>query len=173
MFYSLSLIDHAMASKAKKSTRAWNLLRGSGSSFSDPPVPSHIRFRDEKANTNFFENFQNRGVHLELQVILSDFSNTALPEVIQTRGWESLCGKPERCPIVFIQEFYSNMHGINTSVPCFVTTFKGTHIVVTPDLISEVLHVPKVAHSNYPGCEHLRTVFRDELLSHFCETPST
>ena len=73
---------------------------------------------------------------------------------------------------MFIQEFYSNIHGIDTSVPQFVTTFKGTRIVVTLDLISEVLHVPKVAHPNYPGYDCLRTVSRDKLISHFCETPS-
>ena len=73
---------------------------------------------------------------------------------------------------MFIQEFYSNIHDINTSVPRFATTFRGTRIVVTPDLISEVLHVLWVVHPNYPSCERLRTVSRDELLSHFCETPS-
>ena len=51
-------------------------------------------------------------------------------------------------------------------------TFWGTHIVVTSDLIFEVLHVPRVAHPDYPGCECLRIMSRDELLSHFCETPS-
>ena len=44
--------------------------------------------------------------------------------------------------------------------------------VVTPDLISEVLHVPRVAHPDYPGCDHLKTVSKDELLSLFYETPS-
>ena len=44
--------------------------------------------------------------------------------------------------------------------------------MVTPDLISKVLHVPRVVHPNYPNCEHLRTVSRDELWSHFCKTPS-
>ena len=72
---------------------------------------------------------------------------------------------------MFIQEFYSNMHAIDTFVPQFATTFRGTRIVVTPDLISEVLHVPRVAHPNYPSCERLRTVSRDELISHFCEKP--
>jgi len=47
---------------------------------------------------------------------------------------------------MFIQEFYSNTHGIDTSVPQFVTTFKGTRIVVTLNLIFEVLHVPRVMH---------------------------
>ena len=51
-------------------------------------------------------------------------------------------------------------------------TFQDTRIVVTPDLISEVLHVLKVAHPDYPGCERLRTMSRDKLLSHFCQTPS-
>ena len=73
---------------------------------------------------------------------------------------------------MFIQEFYSNIHGINTFIPRFATTFRGIRIVVTLYLISEVLHVPRVAHPDYHGCEHLRIVYNDELLSHFCETPS-
>ena len=55
---SLSLLDRrAMTPKVRKSTPVWNPLRGSESSSSNPPVPSHIWFRDEKAKTNFFENF--------------------------------------------------------------------------------------------------------------------
>ena len=65
---------------------------------------------------------------------------------------------------MFIQEFYSNIHDIDTFVPQFVSTFRGTRIIVTSDLISEVLHVPKVAHLDYPGCEHFRTVSRDDLM---------
>ena len=74
-------------------------------------------------------------------MILSDFFDTPLSDVIHIRGWESLCEIPLRCPTVFTQEFYSNMHGIDTFVPQFVTTFRGTHIIVTPDLISEILHI--------------------------------
>ena len=73
---------------------------------------------------------------------------------------------------MFIQEFYSNIHGIHTSVPQFSMTFQATRIVVTSDLISEVLHVLRVSHLNYLGCEHFWTVSRDKLLSHFYETPS-
>ena len=61
---------------------------------------------------------------------------------------------------------------MDTSVPQLVMTFRGTHIVVTPDLISEVLYVSRVAHPDYPGCDRLWTVSRDEFLSHFCETHS-
>ena len=64
------------------------------------------------------------------------------------------------------------MHGINTFVTQFAMTLRGIHIVVTPNLVFEILHVPRVAHPDYLTCQRLRTVSKDELLSHFCETPS-
>ena len=73
---------------------------------------------------------------------------------------------------MFIQEFYSNIYGFDTFVPQFATIFRGTRIILTQDLIFEALHVPRVAHPNYLGCERLQIVSRDEPLSHFCETPS-
>ena len=119
---SLSLIDCAMAPKARKSTSARNPF-GSGSSSSNPIPSLHVQFCDEKARKDFLENFQECGVHPKRHVILSDFSDTPLPAVIRTRGWESLLESPLRCPIMFIQEFYSNIHSIDTSVPRFATTF--------------------------------------------------
>ena len=65
------------------------------------------------------------------------------------------------------------MHRFNYSIPQFVTRVQGIHMVVTPDIVSEVLHIPRVAHLDYPGYKHHQTVSRAELLSHFCETPST
>ena len=44
-------------------------------------------------------------------------------------------------------------------------------IPVTPQLVADVLHVPRIEFPNYPSYEHLRTVFRDELMSSFCERP--
>ena len=46
-------------------------------------------------------------------------------------------------------------------------------MVVTPGIVSKVLHVPRVTHPNYPSCEHLRIVSKDKLSSLFCETPSS
>ena len=74
---------------------------------------------------------------------------------------------------MFIQEFRSNIHRIDTSVPQFARTFQGRSIVVTLNLISEVLHVLWVALPDYPNYDRLQIMSRDELLSHFCETPST
>ena len=36
-----------------------------------------------------------------------------------------------------------------------------------------VLHVPRVTHPNYLGCDHLRTMSKDELSSLLYETPSS
>ena len=74
---------------------------------------------------------------------------------------------------MIIQEFYSNMHGFDTSVPHLITHIRGTCIVVTPDIVFEVLHVPRVTHPDYPSCNHLRTMSKDDLSSLFCETPSS
>ena len=171
----VSYISCIMAPK-RKSTLSRNPHRFEASSSSSPsePTPSHIRFRDEKAKLDFFENFSWRGIHLERQVILSNFSNTDLPTVIHSSGWESLCGVPITCPFMIIQEFYSNIHGFYYSIPPqFVTRVRGIRMVVTLDIVSEVLHVPRVVHPNYPSYEHLRTVSKDELASLFCETPSS
>ena len=44
--------------------------------------------------------------------------------------------------------------------------------MVTLDIVSDVLRVPRVKHPNYPDCDHLRTVSKDELKFSFCECPS-
>ena len=103
---------------------------------------------------------------------MSDFFDTDLPVVIHSRGWESLRDVSVTCPSMLIQEFYSNMHGFDYSVPLFVTCVRGTRIVVTSDIVSNVLHVLRVAHPDYPSCDRLRTVSKDELISSFCERPS-
>ena len=132
-----------------KSTSSQNPLRSGASSSSDL-TPYSVQFHDDEAQKDFSENFCKRGIHSKRHVILSDFSNIDLPIVIHSRGRESLCGVSVTCPSVIIQEFYSNMHGINTSIPYFFSCVRGTHIVVTPEIVSE-----------------------DKLSSRFCETPSS
>ena len=168
---SLSLPDKLRMALKQKSTLTQNPFHSESSSSTNLP-PLHVQFCNEKAYHDFSENFSKYGVHPERHVILSDFADTALPDVIHTWGWESLCEIPLRCPIVFIREFYSNMHGMDTFAPQFTTVLRGTRIVVTLDLIFEILHVLQIAHPNYPGCQRLRTVSKVELLSHFYETPS-
>ena len=64
------------------------------------------------------------------------------------------------------------MHGIDHSVPLFFTRVRGTRIPITPRLVADVLRVPRIEFPDYPSCEHLRTVSKDELMSAFCEHPS-
>ena len=120
LIVSLSLflaLVYSMAPK-RKSTPSQNPLR-SGISFSSNPTPSSVWFLDDKARKEYLENFCRQGIHLERHVVLSDFSDTNLPTVIYSRGLESLCDIPVTYPFVIIQEFYSNMHRINTSIPHF------------------------------------------------------
>ena len=65
------------------------------------------------------------------------------------------------------------MHRFDYFIPQFSTRVWGIHMVVTPDIVSKVLHVPRVAHLNYPVSERLRIVSKDELVSLFCETLSS
>ena len=65
------------------------------------------------------------------------------------------------------------MHGIDTSIPQFATHIRGTRIIIIPEIISEILHIPRVSHPNYRACPRLRAVSKDKLLSFFYETPSS
>ena len=65
------------------------------------------------------------------------------------------------------------MHRIDTSVPHFFSRIRGTRIVVTPEIVSEVLHIPSIAYLVYLGYMRLRTMSKDEFSSHFYETPSS
>ena len=73
-----------------------------------------------------------------------DFADTNLPDVIQSWGWESLYDDLVTCPLMLIQEFYSNMHRIDRSVPLFFTSVRDTRIHVTPQLVADVLHVSRI-----------------------------
>ena len=114
----------------RKSTSARNPLSFDAFSSTDPS-PSTVQFGDDDTFKAFSKNFSRRGIHSERQVILSDFADTDLPSVIHSKGWESLCDVSVTCPLVLIQEFYSNMHGIDRLVPLFFTRVRGTRIPIT------------------------------------------
>ena len=65
------------------------------------------------------------------------------------------------------------MHGFDISVPHFFSRVWGLRIVVTLDIVYEVIHILRVAHPDYPGYNRLRIVSKDELSSLLCETPSS
>ena len=121
LFLPLNLFTLVVSVALKhKSTPAQNPLHFGASSSTDPS-PSNVRFRDDDAFKAFSENFSRCGIHSKCQVILSNFADTDLPSVIHSRGWESLCDVPVICPLVLIQEFYSNLHRIDRSIPFFFT----------------------------------------------------
>ena len=64
------------------------------------------------------------------------------------------------------------MHGIDRSVPLFFTRVQGMHIPVIPQLVADELRVPRIEFPDYPSCERLWTMSKDELMAAFCERPS-
>ena len=62
---------------------------------------------------------------------------------------------------MFIQKFYFNIHAIHTSFPQYTMVFRGTHIVVNPELIFKVLRVLRVVHPDYPS--HLVSILSLEM----------
>ena len=64
------------------------------------------------------------------------------------------------------------MHEFGSSVPLFSTRIRGMRIVVTLQLVANVLRVPRVEHLDYPRYERLRAVSKDEMISTFCKRPS-
>ena len=65
------------------------------------------------------------------------------------------------------------MHRFDFLVAQFSTRIRGVHIVVTLNIVSKVFHVLRVAHPDYPSCDHLRIVSKDALMSLFYETSSS
>ena len=59
------------------------------------------------------------------------------------------------------------------STSLFFTRVRGMCIPVTPQLVADVLHIPRIEFPDYPSCERLRTMSRDELMFAFCERPTT
>ena len=134
----------------RKYTPARNPLHFVASSSSNH-APLSLYFRNDDAHKAFTENFSRRGIHSKRQVILGHFADTDLPTVIHIREWEFLCDEPITCPFVLIQEFYSNMHRIDRSVPHFVTRVWRISILVTPQLVADVLKVPRIEFPGYPS----------------------
>ena len=64
------------------------------------------------------------------------------------------------------------MHELDSLVPLFHTHVRGTRIIITSQLVPDVLHVPRVEHPDYLGCERLRTVSKDRMIFAFCERSS-
>ena len=64
------------------------------------------------------------------------------------------------------------MYRIDRSVPLFFTRVRDMCIPITPQLVMDVLRVPKIEFPDYPSCERLRTMSKDEIIVAFCERPS-
>lgn len=168
-FLSLSLEHLPMA--PKKGTPICNPV--SHASSSSTPIIDSLQFNDTNYWKAFKENFTLHQPHAKRRIILSKLSNTTVPKTFQSCGLEFLCERLTTCPMVYVQEFYSNIYIVSTSIPMFTTSVQGTCISVTPKLISELVHVPWVVESNHPNAPVLASFSLDALATIFCRQSST
>ena len=153
-----------------KSTLSQNPLRSGASTSSFNPTPSHERFRDDKAWKDFSENFLDEAFIWIAKSSYRIFS-------ILTFLLSSIVGVGGHCvtfrSLVPSWSYRSFTSICTNSILC--TSFlllcsRYTHLV-TSDIVSVVLHVPRVTHPDYPSCDRLRTMSKDELSSLFAGTP--
>ena len=64
------------------------------------------------------------------------------------------------------------MHGIDRLAPLFFTRVRGMCIPVRPQLVTNVLRVPRIEFPDYPSCKLLQTMSKDELMAAFCGSSS-
>ena len=86
-------------------------------------------------------------------------------EHLRTMSRDELMSSFCECPTAWGEHLFT---------PCrpFAKGVWGTHIPITLQLVVDVLRVPRIEFPDYPSCERLRTVSRDELMSSFCERPT-
>ena len=103
---SLVYVSASMAPKHKSALSRNPLHSWASSSSILPPFLFGSMMRMPERTS--WRNFLKKNVHSEHRVILADFVDIDLPDVIHSQGWESLCDVPVTYPSVLIQEFYSN-----------------------------------------------------------------
>ena len=168
---SLSLSDTLRMAPKRKTTPSWNPFHFEASSSN--PTPLSIRFYDEKAHQDFSENFSKHGIHWNATWFYWTFPILLYPLSFTVRVGNLYVGYPWVVPLWSYRSFTPICMVLILLCLSFITSVRGTRVVVTSELISDVLHVPRVSHPDYPRCPCLRIVSKDDLLSHFCETPSS
>ena len=58
------------------------------------------------------------------------------------------------------------MHSFDYSIPRFITFVRSIRVVVTLELIFDVLLVSRVSHPDYPSCPRLKTSFCLSFVRH-------
>lgn len=78
---------------------------------------------------------------------MSDLSPD-LDATFTSRGWEPLLVELTPHPSLLVQEFYTDIHDVSRST--FKVFLRGKMIKITPDVISSLVHTPRVVHPLFP-----------------------
>ena len=168
------LSDRLRMAPKCKSNLTRNTFRSTSSLSSDLPVPSlHVRFHKEKAHhiRTSLRTFLNVAFIWSAMWFCRTFSTLLYPMSF-TLGDGNLfvrylwgvpsCSYKSFTPICTV------------SIPLYLNLlwYSEVHISLSLRILYSRYYTSRVAHPNYPACQRLRTVSKDKLFSHFCETPS-
>lgn len=68
-------------------------------------------------------------------------------DLLDAQGWLLMMEDHWPAPVVIVREFYMNLH--DWDVDSFKTWLRGRPILVTPDLINNIVGVPRVANLDF------------------------
>lgn len=97
----------------------------------------------------FRESFSSRIVHLERHVQPNTFESIPIRPLFDPLGGDLVLSFSGCQNLNWVREFYYNIEGIDDIGPSFQTWVRSKSIVVTPDLIRELLGIDHVFPEHY------------------------
>ena len=159
----------SMAPKCK-STLSQNPLHSRASS-SPNPTPSHIRFRDKDARKAFSENFLDEAFILNTESFWWTSLTLIYPMSFTVGVGSHRVTSRSHVHSCWSRSFTPTCMDLIFQYLSFILAFK-VRALLSHRSWSSMCCVPRVEFLDYPGCECLRTMSKDELKSTFCERPS-
>ena len=135
-----------MARKKSKTIKT-KAKRVSGSSSKPVVAFNQIRF-ETVTNEKMFETLiKDRSIWAERQINLDELP-LSVHRNLQCRNWLTLCKDLQPLPAALIREFYFNLY--ICSDDNLSTWIRGQSFVITNDVVSDALNVPRVHRPTYP-----------------------
>ena len=115
----------------------------------NPPAPAQAHFRNPRARELYTQNFSTRSLIVEREVLLGELSETVIPRIFESRQWLALTTGHPTPSVELVKEFYSNIDAIADD-GSFEVSLRNIVFRVTPGMVADLLHAPRVANPTYP-----------------------
>ena len=107
-------------------------------------------FQNVQQFENWSNNFQNRPLRKEAEVVVADFEGHRVLRYFDNLGWNNMISMNGMVNMSWIKEFYANMNKSQSTAFAFHTWVRGSHIVLDVDIWSEFIGIARPEHPIYP-----------------------